>query len=303
MFQTKTTLASAVAEHIGESKVARTIQQTVNTSLMEAQSSSRRKEIIAWLAPAGHAVEYYVEDFDNAKAARHANTCQWLLAKDAFVRFSQIIPGRGAFLWIHAQPGAGKTVLAAFLVDHFASPQQSGCVLYFFCKDTDDDKRSPIAIARSLLYQLFHALRARAAVSALTEELSLAIDESGNETARSFSSVWKIFSNHISDLTPVTIIVDALDECCDPEILIQSLRSIADSYNVAVILTSRREEYLYQLLHQSPSLEVAPDDIDADIQAFVEAKVAASPRLSQPSVKKLVLKRLCESHEGMFLWV
>lgn len=78
---------------------------------------------------------------------------------------------------------------------------------------------------------------------------------------------------------------------------------MASAYNVAVILTSRKEEHIYQLLNQSPSLEMTKDNIDADIRAFVQAKVAASPRLSQPSVQQLVVKRLCESHEGMFLWV
>ena len=97
--------------------------------------------------------------------------------------------------------------------------------------------------------------------------------------------------------------MDALDECRDSKILIQGLRSLASSCEVAVLLTSRKEEHLYQLLRQGPSLEVSPADIDADIRAFVEAKVAASPRLSQPSVKQLIVKQLYESHEGMFLWV
>ena len=300
---TKIDSASALAAHIGESKVARAQQQTMMTSLSEVQSSSKQKDIIAWLAPTGYAVKYYMEDLANAKAARHANTCQWLLARDAFVHFSQATCSGGSFLWIYAQPGAGKTVLAAFLVDYFALHQQSGCVLYFFCKDTDDDKRTPTAIARSLLYQLFYALRKRALVSALIEELSAAMDESGHKTAHEFATVWKTLSNHISALTPAIIIVDALDECHNSEVLIQSLRSMASSHNVRVILTSRKERYLYQLLHESPSIEIAPEDVDSDIKAFVEAKVAASPRLSHPSVRSLVVKRLCESHEGMFLWV
>lgn len=272
------------------------------TSLSEAQSSSMQKEIIAWLAPTGYAVDYYIDDFANAKAARHANTCQWLLARDAFIHFSQVIHS-GSFLWIYAQPGAGKTVLAAFLVDHFALREQPGCVLFFFCKDTDDDKRTSVAVARSLLYQLFYALRRRSMESALCEETSLAIQESGHNTALRFATVWKILTNHISRLTSAIIVVDALDECRDSEILVESLRSMASTYKVGIILTSRKEEHLYQLLNQSPSLEVVPDDLHTDIKAFVEAKVAASPRLSHPSVSRLVIKRLCESHEGMFLWV
>lgn len=300
---TNVALASALANHIGESKVARTQQQTVNMALLEAQLSYRQKDIIAWLASMSYGVDYYMEDFANAKAARHTNTCQWLLAKDDIVRFIETTPRDDAFLWIYAQPGAGKTVLAAFLVDHFASRRHSDCVLFFFCKDTDDDKRTPIAVARSLLYQLFRALRDRLMASTLIQDISDAMDESGHRTALDFPTIWRIFSNHISDLVTATIIVDALDECRDSNTLTHNLRSLASSCNAAVVLTSRKEEHLYQLLHQGPSLEVSPDDVDADIKAFVEAKVAASPRLSQPSVKQLIVKRLCESHEGMFLWV
>ena len=293
--------ATVMAEHVRESKVARKQQQSIMTSLAGAHSASIQKDIIAWLAPTGYAVDYYVEDFTNAKAARHDKTCQWLLARGPFLKFCRDTHS-GSFLWIYAQPGAGKTVLAAFLVDHFALRQNSGCVLFFFCKDTDDDKRTPVAVVRSLLYQLFVYRRERNLDSALNSEIARAMEESGHKTALNYATIWRLLTTHISDLTPVTIIVDALDECCDPETLIQSLRSMTSTYGIGVILTSRKEEHLYQLLHDSLSMEIAPDDVDADIRAFVEAKVAASPRLSQPSVKDLIVKRLCKSHEGMFLW-
>ena len=292
-----------MAEHIQESKAARIQQHTMITSISQVQSSSNQKDIIAWLAPTGYPVDYYIDDFTNAKAVRHSNTCQWLLSTDGFIRFSHVTRSSGSLLWIYAQPGAGKTVLTAFLIEHLALHQRLGFVLFFFCKDTDDDKRTAIAIARSLLYQLFHVLRERALVSALTQEISLAMEESGHAKALRFATVWKIFSNHISDLGPAMIIVDALDECRDSETLVSSLRSMANSHNVRIILTSRREEHLYQLLHECPYLEIGPDDVDSDIKAYVKAKVASSPRLSQPAVKDLVVKRLCDSHEGMFLWV
>lgn len=97
--------------------------------------------------------------------------------------------------------------------------------------------------------------------------------------------------------------MDALDECKDSSILIKKLQSIAVSHRVAVILISRKEDNLYRLLHQSDSLEIMAEDVDDDIKAFVEAKVNASSCLSHPSVKNLVITRLCDPHEGMFLWV
>ncbi len=50
-------------------------------------------------------------------------------------------------------------------------------------------------------------------------------------------------------------------------------------------------------------MKITPEDIKADIDAFVEAKVLASPRLSQPLVRDLVISKLSSSHNGMFLWV
>lgn len=246
------------------------------TSISQAQTTSKHKDIIAWLAPERYAVDYCTDHSEDAKAVRHSNTCQWLLSTDAFVQFCHVTRSCGSFLWIYAQPGAGKIVLSAFLIAHFALHQQSDCVLSFFCKDTGDDKRTPIAIARSLLDQLFQALKERALGSIMTQDISLAIKESGHATALKYATVWKLFLNHISGLAFAIIMVDALNECHGPEILIQSLRSMANSLNVQVILTSRKEEHLYQLLHKCPSLGRSPDDVDSDIKACVKAKVASN---------------------------
>ena len=48
---------------------------------------------------------------------------------------------------------------------------------------------------------------------------------------------------------------------------------------------------------------MAPEDTYADIAAFVEVKVEASSQLSHPLVRELVITKLCNAHDGMFLWV
>ena len=83
----------------------------------------------------------------------------------------------------------------------------------------------------------------------------------------------------------------------------QNLQSLANSHPVAVILTSRKEAKLYKRLSQSSSIEMRTEDIDADIRAFVEAKIAANPRLSHSSIRDLIVQRLCNNHGGMLLWV
>lgn len=295
----------AAAKHMQESTKAIREQKLVNASVLKAQDWEHKKDLIAWLAPANSDVNYYNDDLANASKIRHVDTCGWMLGKDAFIGFSEKILQKGSLLWIYAQPGAGKTVLSAFLVEYFRDNQRPrpAPVLYFFCLNTDAEKNGPIAVLRSLSYQLLQALGKQSMSASMSEDLTLAMVESGQKKATNFHTLWRIFSNHIKDLDSATIIIDALDECEDPSDLIENFKSLANSRHVAVILTSRKEAFLYKLLHQSDSLEVMAEDVDADIKAFVKAKVNASSCLSHPSVRDLVIKRLCEPHEGMFLWV
>lgn len=294
----------ANAKHIHESRQAIAEQRLMNGVMLKAQDLEHQRDIMAWLAPEIYEANYYIDDLVAARTARHVATCKWLLSKDVFVHFNQRVLQEGSLFWIYAQPGAGKTVLAAFLVDHFSdshNPHQAP-VLYFFCKNTDAEKNNPSAIIRSLLYQLFQALGKRSMSSSMSKDLTSAMLESSQKRAINFDKMWQIFFRHIADLAPATILVDALDECEDPSTLIENFQSLANSCHVAVILTSRKEAVLYKLLHQSTSIEIMAEDVDADIRAFVEAKVAASSCLSHPSVRDLVISRLCEPHEGMFLW-
>ena len=270
---------------------------------MEAQSSTTEKEIIAWLAPIAYSVDYYVDDLANARTLRHPKTCSWIFSKDEFNRI-----GYGAaddhFLWIYAQPGAGKTILSSYLIDHFSSGNQSSPkhVLYFFCKNADGDKNTSVAISRSLLYQLHRALRDEGCPSSLNQDISGAVESSGQQRATSLASVWEVFVKHIQHLSSAMLVIDALDECLDPEGLATKLQSLAHLGQITVIVTSRKEARLYRLLGSSQTFEITEKDVNADIRVFVEDKVASSPRLSLPVVREVILRKLCDSHGGMFMW-
>ena len=99
------------------------------------------------------------------------------------------------------------------------------------------------------------------------------------------------------------IILDALDECQDPQSLVRGLKSISSESSIKVIVTSRKEPHLYKQLNAGLSLDIGPDDISSDIHAFIIAKVSKSPRLSNPSIRELVVRTLSHGHHGMFLWV
>lgn len=102
---------AALAEHIGQSKIARVRQQSVNLKLLDAQKSAREKEIKAWLAPAAYDVDYYQSDLANARALRHPKTCEWIFEKEEIGHLFGDAPNAPGnrlheepFLWIYAKP-------------------------------------------------------------------------------------------------------------------------------------------------------------------------------------------------------
>ena len=296
---------AALAEHIGQSKLARLQQESVNLAFLDTQTSARRKEITAWLAPASYDVGYYSNDLANAKALRFSGSCRWILDKEAFKTFSDT-SSEESLLWVYAKPGAGKTIVSSFLIEHYSS-QHRGTeppnVFYFFCKNTDVDKNTPTAVARSLLYQLFNSAKSQGLQEALNNDLGKALDSSGQQRAVNFTTIWQIFSSHVIGLLSVIIILDALDECQEPDILIQSVKTLSTKSHIEVIVTSRKEARLDKQLSDSLTVEITPEDLDTDVAAFVNSKVAASPRLSHPSVREIVINRLSHAHGGMFLWI
>lgn len=211
-----------------------------------------------------------------------------------------------SLLWICTNPGAGKTILSSFLIDHFESEESGrarGNVFYFFRKNTDADKTTPTVLVGSVLYQLYKSAQDQKARVSPSNDLGLALDRSGQQRAVNFATLWQLFSTHISSVTPALIILDALDECKEPCRLIQCLKGLSELKSVRVIVTSRKQQHLHDELNNNSTIEISPEDIDADIAALVEAKIGASSRLSHPLVRDLIIAKICNAHDGMFLWV
>ena len=267
---------NALAEHIGQSKIARNNQHAMNATVSDAQKSARTKEITAWLSPLAYDVKYYQKDFEAASKLRHPNTCQWLPKNAEFSRFFSTDVSQEPLLWIHSQPGAGKTVLSSYLIEYYRQQKINNMhytVLYFFCKYSDEDKNSGIAVIRSLLYQMLQSVKNAADRRALINDLGTAVDESGKPRAVDFATMWLLLIAHIGTISHPVIVLDALDECRESKTLIQNLTALSKSNGTRVIITSRKEPHIYKRLADKISLKIRPKDIHADIQAFLDTKI------------------------------
>ena len=192
-------------------------------------------------------------------------------------------------------------MLSSYLIDQMQqSSSRETKIFYFFCNDSDTDRKTPLAVIRSLLYQLLQSPITN--YESLLDDLESAKDKSGQSRAGNYASLWRVFSTYAGVVAGLRIVVDALDECENPSLLIRNLVELSRKYNIKVLVTSRKERHLVEELDSLPSFEITAQDVGDDIKAFIREKVARSPRLSSILVREKVISKLSEGHEGMFLW-
>ncbi|KAI4264151.1 MAG: hypothetical protein L6R42_000732 [Xanthoria sp. 1 TBL-2021] len=263
-------------------------------------------EISRWLAPAVYECGHYQDDLEDARSSRHRETCRWIEARPEFVKWSN---GKDeetqSLLWIHAIPGAGKTVLASYLVDHLEKPDnvdtQPQPIFYFFCKNADTDKNNALAITKALAHQLIQS--PHVARHNILKDLRFQMDRGGRSRAINFRPLFEMISQHLSILPRAIIIIDAADECSDIDQLLPRLIQLTEKGTARVVLTSRREPHLVNILQNKPGLGMGPGDVQEDIKSYLEYQVSQSGFLSDPRVRHRITRILNTRSKGMFLWV
>jgi len=147
------------------------------------------------------------EQFKDRNPDRLEGTCQWLLRHNHFKSWEK--SDCSSLLWVSADPGCGKSVLAKSLADQELKTTEARLTCYFFFKDDSEKQKSVTTALSALLHQLLsqkqqlihHAIQDYAA--------------EGNQLPQSFHKLWSILVKAASDSQAgqVVCILDALDEC------------------------------------------------------------------------------------------
>lgn len=237
---------------------------------------------------------------------RYADTCRWIEARPEFVKwFDCKDEATQSLLWIYAIPGAGKTVLASYLVDYLGKPDdvhmQSQPIFYFFCKNADTDKNNALAIAKALAHQLLQS--PQVVGQDILKDLEYQMDRGGRSRAINFRPLFELIFQHLSTLPGAIIIVDAADECSDIDQLLPGLIRLTEKGTAKVVLTCRREPNLVNMLQSKPGLSMGPGDVQEDIRSYLEHQISQSEILSNALVRHRITRILSIRSKGMFLWV
>lgn len=83
-------------------------------------------------------------------------TCKWILEHEQYQWWAS--SAHSALLWISANPGCGKSVMAKFLINHLQSVMGNdypASICYFFFKEGLEEQDNASSMVSALLHQLY----------------------------------------------------------------------------------------------------------------------------------------------------
>lgn len=261
-----------------------------------AEKKPDLSKIRAWLRPTEYGASS--SEYHRHLSSQASGTGEWIRETPSFSQWHS--SDRHGSIWVKAVPGAGKSVIAASMVDSFAR-NESVPVLYFFFRQVIEANRTGRALLQDWLAQLLsfsHVLQV--ALWELVEE---------QKELESLSSVqlWKHLLDGLRGIDRAYCVVDALDEMTIDEYFLSRLNELGNlsPQHVKVLMTSRPKQYLQQALRDPQVIHVSLEEelVQRDISVFVNQRTAAfGHRGLDQDTQVFVRKTICERSQGLFLY-
>jgi hypothetical protein len=292
-------------------QIAIDIKETGET-VQELRLSHFEQQVLKWLSAPDPSTNYI-----NALKRRHEGTGAWFTGGRAFNDWKK---QSKSFLWLHGNPGCGKTVLSSTIIEHLgnvATPDQ--VLLYFYFDFSDTNKQTLGNMLRSLVNQLYQRQpKTRALLNDLREILEKDYLEEDYPEEDYLEEDYQKLSEQIlrdilllmlSKVDDVSIILDALDESSTITDLLAWLRSVLETQSIAcrILVTARRqkdiESVLQHWMRPEDSINIHHGGIQEDIRAYIHHMVRNSEELERwqglPEVQDKIETRLMEKSDGM----
>ncbi|KIX05301.1 uncharacterized protein Z518_06173 [Rhinocladiella mackenziei CBS 650.93] len=259
--------------------------------------------------------------YENQKDINHervAGTCQWVLSNPLYRQWTARL--HDDLLWISADPGCGKSVLARFLVDEELRNTDKHTVCYFFFKDSEEQDNLMTALC-ALLHQLFSNQ------PRLIRYAIPAWEKTGDKLQQDVLELWRILLAGARDeqARDVTCVLDALDECRLPDRQwlinmltkfytgISATSSVTQRGRLKFLVTSRPYDDIQaefqKTLGNLPTIrlrgEEKNDQIHQEIDLVIRMRVTqlAEDLGLQRQIKEQLESQLLEMDHRTYLWL
>ncbi|KAF2755764.1 hypothetical protein EJ05DRAFT_540420 [Pseudovirgaria hyperparasitica] len=230
----------------------------------------------------------------------YISTCGWILEHRTFVDWVHP-PTTSKVLWTHALPASGKSILSTFIISHLRQLGLS-CHFFFF-RFADQAKQSPNACLRSLALQI-----ARDIPQIRSTLKAMALHGQRLEKADARTIWQKVFTSTMCKVPsdPIYWVIDALDECDSPQVLLLLFASLSSwRIPVRILVVSRHAQPLasaFDRLNESlPVRQISVTGKEYDIRLFVEYRLRYQ-RWDQ-DFRHQITEKILQRAASNFLWV
>jgi hypothetical protein len=263
-------------------------------------------------------------DYESAKnfnEVRIPGTCEWFLKHPVFLTWRE--SRDSCLLWLTADPGCGKSVLARYLIDRKGEILSSGntevpAICYFFFKDGNPQRDNASKAVCALLYQLFLQK------PHLYNHAAPDFDQKGERFLTDFDSLWRIFAAtfHDSSVKELICILDGLDECeaisgkalAHKLVDLQAYHQRMSGGSIRKILTTSRpygnlEDEFRELTDNIAGIrlsgETESEAIRKEVNLVLKAKIDALARKKRLSsqVKRALEGQFSKIEHRTYLWL
>ncbi|OCK73256.1 hypothetical protein K432DRAFT_340557, partial [Lepidopterella palustris CBS 459.81] len=260
-------------------------------AIRQSQQDCHRDAILDWISSSRFSTQQ--SDFI---ARREEGTGSWFLHEP---EFKEWIYGSSQTLFCPGMPGAGKTIVAAVVIDHIANTVQNdgNGLAYIFCNYKEQGEQKASILLAAILRQLVQARRSiPATVSQLhNHHITRGTTPSPQEIFRTLLSI-------LEDYSRVYVVIDALDECLDSQLLIKirHLQTKART-DLHLMATSRFIPEIEQNFAGALRLEIRASE--NDVRTFVASQMYRLPDFVQDDVELpgIVQDIITQAVDGMFL--
>ncbi|KAI8954362.1 NACHT and WD domain protein [Xylaria longipes] len=239
-------------------------------------------------------------------------SCQWIDDRDDFREWRDaeidINPSKNCqytptIYWVNANPGAGKTVLAAHVVSQLAEFRRPHAFYHFHV-----GKKALQSLAGCLRSIAFQMASLNSAIRATLANLN---DEGTIFDLDDARAIWlKVFKTGILQTPRVTTqywIFDAVDECLGYPELFTFLKGLRLMFPLKIFITSRKLPDFPKLVRQLDSyvirvVEIPTIDTMRDISLYIRDRMDVMP-IDKEEDKENLTKEILLKSNASFLWV
>lgn len=228
-------------------------------------------------------------------------TCRGILSNETFQNWAEESLA-SKILWIYARPGNGKSVQAAFLIDHLIESGRK--CSYFFFRHDDSGKRSASSLLKSLAYQIANSART------FEEALGVKCEDGLRLEKMDARSIWqKIFISTLFKMQGIPQfhwIIDALDESDSISLILELFSSIPTSLvPIKIMIFSRQTPAIgkaFDRISNVTSLTSLNVDHNADdIRLYATLEMEYMHGTTE--CRNRIVDQIVDKAEGNFLWV